>query len=295
MEQKKTNSSQSSIMLVLTALIWGVAFVAQSEGMNYVGGFTFICIRYLLGGLVLIPVISFMRRYHTEKSQAQNTKTGIIGGICCGICLCTASSLQQFGVYYTTVGKAGFITALYIVMIPVFGIFLHKKVKLHIWISVAIATLGMYLLCIKEGFSVRKGDCMVFLCAIGFSIHIMVIDYFSPKAEGVLISCVQFFTASLIGCILMLLFEKPTWNAIRSAWLPLAYTGIMSSGIGYTLQVIAQKNLEPAVASLIMSLESVFSLLAGWVLLGQKLTIKELAGCILVFGAILLAQIPSKA
>ncbi len=302
MEQNRMKSLRSSAMLVLTALIWGVAFVAQSEGMNYVGGFTFIGVRYLLGGVVLIPVIFLMRRMHKDQygaisreEQCRQAKTGVIGGICCGLCLTTASCLQQFGIAYTTVGKAGFITALYIVLVPLFGIFLHKKVGINIWVSVVIATVGMYLLCITEGFSIGKGDFLVCLCAIGFSFHIMVIDHFSPKADGVLISCVQFFTAGVIGSILMLVFEKPTWDAVRSAWLPIAYAGIMSSGVAYTLQVIAQKDLEPTIASLIMSLESVFSLLAGWVLLGQRLSGRELTGCVLVFAAIILAQAPVKA
>lgn len=286
-------------MLTLTALIWGVAFVAQSEGMNYVGGFTFNGCRFLMGGIVLIPCIFLLRKVNGEQwaklssaEQRQQRKMGIIGGICCGVFICIASSLQQFGIAHTTVGKAGFITALYIVIVPMLGLFLKKKVGVNIWVSVAIAAAGMYLLCITEGFSIGKGDFLVFLCAIGFSVHILVIDYFSPKADGVVISCVQFFTAGIISCVLMLIFEKPFWSAISSAWAPILYAGIMSCGVGYTLQVVAQKNVEPTVASLIMSLESVFSVLAGWVLLGQILSAKELVGCALVFAAIILAQIP---
>lgn len=299
MEQVKKKSLRSSAMLTLTALIWGVAFVAQSEGMNYVGGFTFNGCRFLMGGIVLIPCIFLLRKVNGEQwakrssaEQRQQRKMGIIGGICCGVFICIASSLQQFGIAHTTVGKAGFITALYIVIVPMLGLFLKKKVGVNIWVSVAIAAAGMYLLCITEGFSIGKGDFLVFLCAIGFSVHILVIDYFSPKADGVVISCVQFFTAGIISCVLMLIFEKPSWSAISSAWAPILYAGIMSCGVGYTLQVVAQKNVEPTVASLIMSLESVFSVLAGWVLLGQILSAKELVGCALVFAAIILAQIP---
>ena len=299
MEAKRRKSLVSSGLLALTALIWGVAFVAQSEGMNYVGGFTFNCCRFLIGGVMLIPCIFLLRRVNgaqQEKKSLQERKqerrNGVIGGICCGMFLCLASSLQQFGIAYTTVGKAGFITALYIVIVPLFGLFLKRKVGLNIWISVAIAAVGMYLLCITEDFSIGRGDFLVFLCAIGFSMHILVIDYFSPKADGVVISCVQFFTAGVISCVLMFRFEKPSWSAIFSAWAPVLYAGIMSCGVAYTLQVVAQKNIEPTIASLIMSLESVLSLLAGWVLLGQKLNSKELFGCALVFGAILLAQIP---
>lgn len=299
MEQAKKKSLRSSAMLTLTALIWGVAFVAQSEGTNFVGGFTFNGCRFLIGGIVLIPCIFLLRKVNGEQwaklsraEQRRQRKTGIVGGVCCGVVICLASSLQQFGIAYTTVGKAGFITALYIVIVPLLGLFLKKKVGANIWISVVIAAAGMYLLCITEGFSIGKGDFLVFLCAIGFSLHILVIDYFSPKADGVVISCVQFFTAGIISCVLMFLFEKPTWDAVLSAWAPVLYAGVMSCGVAYTLQVVAQKHVEPTVASLIMSLESVFSVLAGWVLLGQVLTVKELIGCALVFGAIVLAQIP---
>lgn len=318
MEQKQ-NSPRSSALLVLTAFIWGVAFVAQSEGMNYVGGFTFIGVRYILGGLTLVPVLLFMRKKEQGESGAAGasaaasgglsggdpgvnaagglsrpTRTGIIGGICCGLCLVTASSLQQFGIAGTTVGKAGFITALYIVLVPLFGIFLHKRVGLNIWVSVGLAVVGMYLLCITEGFSIGRGDFLVFLCAIGFSFHIMVIDYFSPRADGVLISCVQFFTAGVVGSILMFLLEQPSLDGIMAAWLPIGYAGIMSSGVAYTLQVVAQKDMDPTIACLIMSLESVFSLLAGWALLGQVLSLREMAGCVLVFVAIVLAQLPQR-
>lgn len=300
MDRMENKSLRSSMLLLLTALIWGVAFVAQSEGMNYVGGFTFIGARYLIGGAVLLPLLFFLRKRNAQwnalgkDEQKKQNRIGVIGGICCGIALCTASSLQQFGIAYTTVGKAGFITALYIVIVPLLGLFLKKTVGLNIWISVVIAAVGMYLLCITEGFRIGKGDLLVFLCAITFSFHILIIDHFSPKADGVLISCVQFFTAGVIGTVLMFLFEQPSISGILSAWAPILYAGVFSSGVGYTLQVVAQKDVEPTVASLLMSMESVFSMLAGWVLLGQKLSGKELVGCLLVFAAIILAQIPGK-
>lgn len=298
---QKKKSLRSSAMLTLTALIWGVAFVAQSEGMNYVGAFTFNACRFIVGGLVLIPCIFFLRKENgsqwaqlSPKEQARQRRTGIIGGVCCGLFICAASTLQQFGIAHTTVGKAGFITSLYIIIVPVLGLFLRKRVGLNIWVSVAIAAAGMYLLCITDGFSISRGDFLVFLCAIGFSLHILVIDYFSPKADGVVISCVQFFTAGIISSVFMFLFERPSWEAVAAAWAPVLYAGVMSCGVGYTLQVVAQKDVEPTVASLIMSLESVFSLLAGWVLLGQKMSPKELSGCVLVFGAIILAQVPAE-
>lgn len=299
MEYDKRKSLGSSLLLMLTALVWGVAFVAQSEGMNYVGEFTFNASRFLIGGIVLIPCIFLLRRVNgaqweslSKAEQQSRQKMGIIGGICCGAFLCVASSLQQFGIARTTVGKAGFITALYIVIVPLLGLFLRKKVGINIWISVAIAAVGMYLLCITEDFRIGKGDFLVCMCAIAFSMHILVVDYFSPKADGVVISCVQFFTAGVLSSVMMFLFEKPTTDAILAAWLPILYAGVMSCGVGYTLQVVAQKNVEPTIASLLMSLESVFSLLAGWVLLGQRLSAKELFGCMLVFGAIVLAQVP---
>ena len=301
MEQTRKRSLASSVMLVITALIWGSAFVAQSEGMNYVGGFTFNACRFLIGGIVLIPCIFLLHKANRgqrpnlgEEEKRKQKRAGILGGICCGAFLCLASSLQQFGIAYTTVGKAGFITALYIILVPILGLFLKKSVGANVWASVGIAAVGMYFLCIKEGISVGLGDFLVFLCSIGFSLHILVIDHFSPKADGVIISCAQFFTAGAVSCVPAFFFEHPSWEAVCAAWLPIGYAGVMSCGVAYTLQVVAQKNISPTVASLLMSLESVFSVLAGWVLLGQSLSKKELAGCGMVFAGIILAQIPVK-
>ena len=250
MEQQRNKKLLSSGMLVMTALIWGIAFVAQSEGMNYVGGFTFNASRFLIGGTMLIPCVFLLRKLSNEPYQelsalekANRTKASIVGGICCGMILCLSSSLQQFGIAHTSVGKAGFITALYIILVPILGLFMKKRVGLNIWISVAIAAVGMYLLCITEDFSVGRGDFLVFLCSIGFSLHIIVIDYFSPRGDGVVISCVQFFTAGLLSAILMFLFEKPSWGAVTAAWLPILYAGILSCGVAYTLQVVAQKEV----------------------------------------------------
>ncbi len=291
---------RSNFLLALAALVWGAAFVAQSVGMDYVGPFTFNASRYMIGGTVLIPCIMLMKKINgkaqadvlSEEEKKQRTKTGIIGGICCGIALFVASSFQQYGVLYTTVGKAGFITALYIVIVPLLGIFMKKRVGWSVWLSVVIATIGMYLLCMTEGLTIAKGDLYVFICAICFSFHILIIDYFSPKADGVLISCVQFYTAGVLALVPTLMFEEPEFSSILAAWAPILYAGVMSCGVGYTLQVVAQKDTDPVIASLILSLESVFSLIAGWVILGQTLSSKELFGCVLVFCAILLAQIP---
>lgn len=193
---------------------------------------------------------------------------------------------------YTTVGKAGFITTLYIIIVPVLGIFLGKKIPGKVWTGAAVAAFGMYLLCMSERLALGKGDTLVFLCAIIFSIHILVIDYFSPKADGVELSCIQFLTAGMISSILAFIFEKPELSQFVDGIIPLAYAGIMSSGVAYTLQVVGQKDMDPTVASLILSLESVVSMLAGWVILGQSLNGRELAGCGLVFGAVILVQLP---
>ena len=288
----------SAAELLLTAFIWGVAFVAQSVGMDYIGPFTFNCVRSLIGGLVLIPLILFLRKRDKakkneieEKAYKKNT---VLGGICCGIFLCAASCFQQFGIMYTTVGKAGFITALYIIIVPILGIFIGKKIAPIIWGSSVIAVIGFYMLSISGQVSISKGDILVLICAVLFSFHILVIDYFSPKGDGVIISCIQFLTSGVICGILMLIFENPNLSDILAAYLPILYAGVMSCGVAYTLQIVGQKNMDPTVASLILSLESVFSVLAGWVILGQSLTTRELIGCSLVFAAVILAQLPQK-
>lgn len=277
------------IELLLTALIWGVAFVAQSVGMKYIGPHTFNCVRFLIGGLVLIPIVFFFRK--GKKQEICNKKT-LIGGICCGICLCFASTFQQLGIQHTTVGKAGFITALYIVIVPVLGIFMRKKITLITGISALIAVTGFYFLCISGKVTIGKGDVLLLICALLFSLHIMVIDYFSGEADGVVMSCIQFLVSGVISGIFMFATENPQISSLVSAWQPILYAGLMSCGVAYTLQIIGQKHVEPALASLIMSLESVFSVLAGWLLLQQKLSMRELLGCALVFGAVILAQIP---
>ena len=286
---------KNNVLLVLTALIWGCAFVAQSVGMDYVGPFTFNMARFLIGAVVLLPVIWFMdRQRKTGAEKGAGQKTLIIGGICCGIALAVASTLQQWGILFTTVGKAGFITAMYIVIVPLLGVFIGKKVRPLIIGCVAIAVVGFYFLCMTESLRLGLGDFLVLLCAIAFSIHILVIDHFSPKVDGVKMSAIQFLTAAIISAVPTLLWEQPVFTEILQAWQPVLYAGVMSCGVAYTLQIIAQKNADPTVASLLLSLESVFSVLAGWVLLGQGLSLKELFGCVLIFCAIILAQLPEK-
>ena len=233
----------------------------------------------------------------TETDCSEKEKSGkdlITGGIACGVLLFTAGSLQQAGIQYTTAGKAGFITAFYIVIVPVLGIFLHKKIKWKVWMAVLLALVGLYFLCITESFSIGKGDILVFLCALVFSVHILVIDHFSPKVDGVKMSCIQFFVCGLLCAVPMLLFETPDITQLLAAWKPVLYAGIMSSGVAYTLQIVGQKGMNPTVASLILSLEAVVSVLAGFVMLDQQLTMRETMGCAFMFCAIVFAQLPQK-
>ncbi|MCD8314202.1 MAG: DMT family transporter [Firmicutes bacterium] len=292
---------KSNLLLLLTAFIWGSAFVAQSVGMDYIGPFTFNSVRNFMGGIVLLPVICMRRKKQRAKSavekigtETRELKTLIIGGICCGAVLAAASSLQQIGLIYTGAGKAGFITALYILIAPVIGLFLGKKAGKKIWVCVALAVLGMYFLCITEEFSIANGDIFLLLSAVAFSVHILVIDYFSPKTDGVCLSCIQFFTAGVLCAVPMILIEQPAAAEIAAAWLPLVYAGVLSSGVGYTLQIVAQKHTNPTVASLLMSMESVFSVLTGWAVLEERLSTREGFGCVLVFAAVILAQLPER-
>ena len=293
---------KNSLVLLLTAFIWGVAFVAQSVGGDAVGCFTFNGVRSLIGAAVLLPVIAFLDKQKKKElgedqflAQKGDKKTLILGGISCGVMLCIASNFQQFGISFTTVGKAGFITAMYILIVPILGLFMKKKVGMKVWLGVILATVGLYMLCMtSESFSLSKGDLLVLVCAGFFSLHILIIDYFSPKVDGVRLSCIQFFVCGLISTVIAFIFENPNVGAILSGWLPILYAGVMSCGVAYTLQIIGQKNMDPTVASLILSLESVFSVLAGGVLLNQKLSVRELFGCVLMFLAIILAQLPER-
>ena len=330
----KKTEWKSPALLFLTAVVWGVAFVAQSVGMDYVGPFTFNCIRCLIGAVVLVPCIWFLDGWKQRPDGASCGRESagapdgascgresagapdgascgresagapsgasdgshalLAGGICCGLALFVASNLQQIGIQYTTVGKAGFITALYIVMVPVFGIFLKKRAGIRVWVSVALAVAGLYLLCITDRLALGKGDILVLLCAVVFAVHILVVDHFSAKTDGVRMSCIQFLVCGLLSGVCMLLTEHPEMRLILQAWQPILYAGVFSCGVGYTLQIIGQKGTDPTVASLILSLESVVSVLAGWLLLGQRLSVRELGGCALMFAAILLAQLPER-
>ena len=288
---------RANLLLLLTAMIWGAAFVAQSVGMDYIGPFTFLFARSVLGGVVLLPLIAvFDRKIPGEKPLPGERKTLVLGGLLCGTALFVASSFQQIGMLETTAGKAGFITSMYMVLIPVFGLFLGRKVRGKIWGAVAVALVGMYFLCLHgTGLTaVNRGDLMEMACAVGFTVHILVIDHYTGRVDGVKMSCIQFFVCGAMSFVGMMLFETPNWGDILDAWLPIVYAGVLSSGAGYTLQIVAQKDTDPTVASLLMSLESVFSLIAGWIILHQAMSGKELFGCMLMFAAVIWVQIPSR-
>ncbi len=297
------NSIKNTGMLFLAALIWGFAFVAQSAGMDYVGPFTFNAVRCVIGSIVLVPVALL---YKPEKGEStaveckkgnwfQRNKTLLLGGISCGIFLGVATNLQQIGIMSTSVGKAGFLTALYIVLVPIAGLFFKKKCGMAVWIGVVCSLAGLYLLCITEGsMRLATGDLFLLGCAVVFTGHILVIDYFAPKVNGVWMSCIQFLVAGIISAIPMVFTETPTWEAIWAAKLPILYAGVMSCGVAYTLQILGQKNYNPTVAVLILSLESCFSVLGGFLILHETLSIRELSGCVLMFVAIILAQLPEK-
>lgn len=285
----------SSLLLLLTAMIWGIAFVAQSVGMEHVGPWTFVFARYVVSTIVLLPVSLFSVRKRRSYIRPSKTaiRTYLLGGMTCGAFLGTASIAQQIGIQYTTAGKAGFITALYVVLVPVIGIVFGKLPQAKIWLSVVIGLFGLYLISIREGLTIGQGDGPVMLCALVFSMQILSVDYFSGRLGNVIVlSNLQFAFSSLLALFGMLYFEHPVFADIKAAALPILYAGALSGAVGYTLQIIAQKHTEPAVASLLMSLESVFSALAGWVILHQVLSGRELVGCALVFGAVLLAELP---
>lgn len=277
-------------LLFLTALIWGFAFVAQSEG-NVMGPFTFNALRNVLGCISLIPII---RIFYGNFSVDRDT---LIGGICCGLCLFLASNVQQLALLYTSPGKTGFITACYMVLVPIVGLFLGKGLKPRIVLAIAASVFGLYLLCIPkgEGFTdINKGDILALLCALFFTFHILTIDHFVVKAEGIKMSCLQFLTNALLSLLLAFIFEEPRLYSIVSGAVPLLYAGILSSGVAFSLQIVGQKGVNPTVASMIMSLESCFSVLAAWLLQGVALSGRELFGCVAMFVGIIITQLPER-
>lgn len=296
----KQNKLIGPLLLIIAAFIWGSAFVAQSEGAKHLGPFTFLCLRSFLGTAVLLPVIfvtdmSKKKKGTLVKSTKKDIRALVIGGITCGIVLFGASACQQIGLDKgTEPGKAGFITALYILLVPVFSLFLGKKVRPIIWGCIGISVVALYLLCVKEDNSIVPADLFVLMCAALYAVHILVIDKVAPDIDGVKLSAMQFFVAAIICIIPALLFEEASLESIRAAAVSIAYSGIMSSGIAFTFQIIAQKRTEPTLASMLMSLESVFAVLTSLVILGQLPTLREGIGCVLMFIAIIVAQLPEK-
>lgn len=293
-------SLKGVLLLLLTAFVWGISFVAQSEGMESVDAFTFQGVRTLLGSLVLVPVILIKNRGASknlsddEKQEKRklNKKTWIYGTIL-GLFLCGATNFQQFAFYHSTAGKIAFITAMYMFFVPIVGLFFRKRIPLITWLCIVLGFIGLYFLSISsEGFSsINKGDIQTLICAFFFTGQIMLVDKFAPKCDGVKLSCIQFFVSGLISSILMFIFETPELSAIKAAALPILYSGIMSCGVAYTLQIIGQKYCEATIASLLMCLESVFATLAAAVLINEKLTGREILGCVIMFTAILITQI----
>lgn len=285
-----------SFLLLITATVWGVAFVAQSVGMDHLNAFAFNCIRNAIGVVVLLPVLAITQTRKPKSTATPSklfTKELFIGGLICGVTLCIASNFQQLGIEHSTVGKSAFITTLYIVLVPILGLFFKKTVSFQVWISVVLAMIGLFLLCMKnEVFVLEIGDIYLILCAFFFTLQIMAVDYYVQKTDGVALSIMQFFVTAVISGICMLFTEVPSWSDISAAAIPLLYAGAISCGVGYTLQIIAQKYVPATIASIIMSLESVIAALAGWVLLHEILSPKELLGCTLVFAAVILTQLP---
>lgn len=287
------------VVLVTAAMIWGLSFVAQNEGMNYIGGFTFNGIRMLLGSAVLLPIILINKKKNkNSKSQNKvNKKSTVIGITLVGLCLFAGSNLQQFAFNYTEVGKVGFITALYMVIVPIFGLFLKKKPPFTVWIGIILGLAGLYFICIgsSSSFNIGKGELLTLLCAIAYALHILVIDRFASEIDAAVLSCGQFFVTGVLSCILMFIFEEPNIDSIKQALIPLLYSGIMSSGVAFTLQIVGQKHTDPTIAAMLLCLESVFSVLFAFIVPPhEQLMPIEYLGCAIIFAGIIVAQITPK-
>ena len=293
--------TKNSLLLLLCSLIWGTAFVAQSAGSG-MGAYSFLAGRSWLAVLVLIPTVmvfdAIRRKSGTDakpKTAAEKKKL-LAAGFVCGTLLFAASAAQQIGITINpSTAKAGFLTAMYVVLVPVFGLFLGRKGSAQLWVSMVVAVLGLYLLCMKNGFgSIESSDWLLLSCAVLFSFQIIAVDHFSPQVDGVRLSLAEFLVVSVESTAAALLFETPSAAQFAENALPILNCGIMSSGVAYTLQIVGQKELDPTIASLAMCLESVFSALAGWMILGETLSATELCGCVLMFGAIVASQLPEK-
>jgi len=287
-----------SILLLIAAVIWGTAFVAQSTAMDHIGPFTMNGLRSLFASLFLLPAMLISDKIQGKKptffgtTNPSEIKTLLKGGVLMGIFVTIASTIQQIGIISTTVGKAGFLTTLYIVMVPILGLFLKKKIGLSSWVAILLSLVGMYLLCVKGSFSIGMGDLLMIGSAFFFAIHILVIDAYSYRTSGIRLSFIQFVICAVVCLVFALIFESPEWEDIVSAMGSIIWAGVFSAGIGYTLQVVGQKSVPAHVAPLIMSLESVFSALSGAIFLNEVMNRRESIGCILIFCGVMLAQIP---
>ncbi len=284
---------KANLLLFIAAFIWGTAFVAQKSG-GAIGSFTFNGIRTFIGGLVLLPLVI---KNHKDKSLPLFTKEELTGGIVCGFFLFVAASLQQFGLAYTTAGKAAFITTLYVVFCPILSLIVHKKkTRPLVWLCVVLDVIGLYLLCMTDAsFSIQIGDTLVILCAVAFAGQMVAVDNFIDRIDGIKLSCIQFLFSGLLGIICMFIFEGPvSVSNIMTAWFPILYAGVISCGIAYTFQVLGQKEATPTIAALILCLESVFGVLAGAVILGETMTMREILGCIIMFAAVVISNLPEK-
>ena len=308
-----SRSLRAALLLLLTAMIWGAAFVAQDVAADALEPFTFNGLRMALAALTLVPLIAF-RHTAARKAAAASPDTDsqiqkptlipadptqrrylLLGGLCCGVMLSMGSGFQQLGINAgVQAGKAGFITALYIVLVPLTGLFFKKRPAPLVWVAVALSAIGLYLLCMQGGFVLEGGDILLLICALSFTGHILVIDRVIPHVDGVKLSCIQFAVTAVICLTLAAFTEHPTWDAVKTAAIPILYAGILSGGVGYTLQIIAQKDIDPTIASLIMCLESVFAVLFGWLLLGDQMTLREYLGCAVMMLGIVLAQLPGE-
>jgi len=287
-----TKESRSNILLLITSVIWGFAFVAQSLGSKYVGAFTFNGIRFALGCISLIPLILYFDKRKKIVSEIKMpAKEIIVYGMLIGLALFAAATLQQVGIAYTTAGKAGFITGLYMVLVPLFGIFLKQKIGKNAWVGVALAVIGLYLLSINEAFRIGYGDLLELMGAVFWAVHILTIDHFIKKVDPLKLACVQFATCSILSLITAVIFEPISISGISNALIPILYGGLLSVGVAYTLQVVAQKDAKPSHAAIILSMESVFSAIGGALLLGENLSLRGYIGCALILAGILTSQI----
>ncbi len=292
----KNKKMLGNFLLLLTAMIWGTAFVFQRMGMDSVEPFTFTAARMFLAALAAGAASLFFsgKGKLSDRERREKNRATLLGGLGCGVFLTAASLFQQVGMVTTTAGKAGFITALYILLVPVLNYILFKKRSgLHVWLAIAAGLVGMYLLCMTEGFRLTRGDALVCACAVVFSGHILCADHFAPRGDPVRMSAIQFLVVSLTSLVLALIFETPSWASLRAAAVPILYCGVMSGGVGYTLQMVAQGFTDPTVASLLMSMESVFAVLGGVLLLHERMSGRELLGCVVMFTAIVLVQLPA--